>query len=99
VRFVPDYDNLVLGHDDRKRIVPDEHRAKLVTKNLMVKATFLVDGFVGGTWTIERKGKQATLIVEPFGKLTKAVRGELEREGEALVRFVEPEATFAMRVA
>jgi len=98
VRFVPEYDNLVLGHDDRKRIVADEHRAQLVTKNLMVKATFLVDGFVAGTWTIERTGKQATLVLSPFGKLTKAARGELEAEGEALVRFVEPDAQAAVKL-
>ncbi|HEU0033974.1 MAG TPA: winged helix DNA-binding domain-containing protein [Kofleriaceae bacterium] len=93
VRLLPDFDNLVLAHDDRRRIVADEHRAQLTTKNLQVKATFLVDGFVAGTWTIERAKARATLVLVPFGKLGKPVRAALEAEADALVRFVEADAT------
>jgi hypothetical protein len=92
VRFLPEYDNLVLGHDDRSRIVADAHRPKLVTKNLQVPATFLVDGFVAGTFRIERKKKTATLTLAPFGKLPKRDLRALEQEGSALLGFVEPEA-------
>lgn len=92
VRFLPEYDNLVLGHDDRSRIVADAHRPRLVTKNLQVPATFLVDGFVAGTCRIERKKKIATLTLAPFGKLPRRELRELEREGDALLGFVEPEA-------
>jgi hypothetical protein len=100
VRFLPDFDNLVLGHDDRSRIIADEHRAKLTTKNLQVKATFLVDGFVAGTWTIERTKARAQLILAPFGKLAKSVRAALDEEGDALLRFVEDDATsFEIRTA
>lgn len=92
VRFVPEYDNLVLGHDDRSRIVADAHRPGLVTKNLQVPATFLVDGFVAGTFKVERKRKTATLTLSPFGKLLKKDLRALEAEGEALLSFAEPEA-------
>jgi hypothetical protein len=91
VRLLPDYDNLVLGHDDRRRIIADEHRPALTTKNLQVKATFLVDGFVAGTWTIERKRQAATLTLTPFGKLAKSARSALEAEAEAMLQFVEPD--------
>ncbi|MEA2403708.1 MAG: hypothetical protein QOE08_355 [Thermoleophilaceae bacterium] len=93
VRFLPDFDNLVLGHADRTRIVSEEHRPLLTPgKNLRVKATFLVDGFVAGTWKAERKGKNATLVLEPFVKLKKAAMKELTAEAEALLRFLEPDA-------
>jgi hypothetical protein len=92
VRFVPDYDTLVLAHADRTRIVADEHRGRIALPNLRILPTFLVDGFVAGTWKIERKKAQATLVVEPFGALAKKAREELEREGEALLRFVEGDA-------
>ncbi len=92
VRFLPEYDNLVLGHDDRRRIVADAHRPQLVTKNLQVPGTFLLDGFVAGTYKIERKKKLATLTLAPFGKLVKRDLRPLEGEGEALLAFVEPEA-------
>lgn len=92
VRFLPDFDNLVLSHADRTRVVADAHRKAIVTKNLLVRATFLVDGFVAGTWTIERKKTQATLAIAPFGRISRQARGELDAEGQALLRFTEPEA-------
>ncbi len=96
VRLLPDYDNLVLGHDDRRRIIADEHRPALTTKNLQVKATFLVDGFVAGTWAIERttgrKKYAATVTLSPFGKLTRAARTAVAAEAEAMLQFAEPDA-------
>ncbi|HEY3435976.1 MAG TPA: winged helix DNA-binding domain-containing protein [Solirubrobacterales bacterium] len=96
VRFLPEFDNLVLAHDDRTRVIADDHRSKVVLKNLQVRATFLVDGFVAGAWKVERKRKAATLILEPFGKLAKKITAGLEREGEALIRFLEPDAEFSV---
>ena len=92
VRFVPEFDNLVLAHGDRSRVIADEHRPKVITKNLQVRATFLVDGFVAGTWKTERKKKAATLTLEPFTPLPKKILAALEQEGDALLRFVEEDA-------
>ena len=88
-RFLPEFDNLVLAHADRTRILADEHRGRVVTKNLRVHATFLLDGRVRGTWRIERKRGAATLSLEPFERIDAAA---LAGEGEALLRFVEPDA-------
>jgi hypothetical protein len=92
VRFLPEFDNLLLAHSDRTRIIADEHRPRVVTKNLRILATFLIDGFVAGTWTITRKSKRATLTLEPFVNIERKKRKALEEEGEKLVRFAEPEA-------
>ncbi len=92
-RFVPDFDNLVLSHDDRTRIVADDHRSRVTLKNLQVRATFLVDGIVAGTWKSERKRKTAVLVIEPFGAVTKRVRTALDEEGERLLAFLEEDAT------
>jgi hypothetical protein len=91
-RFLPEFDNLVLAHDDRSRLIADEHRPLVTTKNLRVRATFLVGGIVSGTWTIEVKRKVATLRLAPFGALSKSAAKALTTEGEALVRFAEPDA-------
>jgi hypothetical protein len=91
VRFLPAFDNMLLAHKDRTRIIDDEHRPKVVTKNLRIHPTFLVDGFAAGMWSIKATKKKATLTLEPFEKLTRKARGELESEGEALLRFAEPE--------
>ncbi len=93
VRFLPEFDNLVMAYADRRRLVADEHRPRLITKNLQVPATFLVDGRIVGTWRIERKGKAATVMMEPFEKLKPAARAALTKEGRALLQFAEPEAS------
>jgi hypothetical protein len=92
VRFLPDFDNLVLGHDDRRRVIDDEHRKAIATANLQVKPTFLIDGRVAGSWKITRTAKAATLALTPFVAITKAARRALETEGDALLGFVEPDA-------
>ena len=93
IRFLPEFDNLVLAHADRTRLLDDEHRPRVVTKNLRVKATFLVDGRVAGTWKSTRKGKKASLELEPFEKLRKKDLEALTSEGEELLRFIEEDAT------
>lgn len=92
VRFLPEYDNAVLSHQDRSRVIADEHRPLIVSKNLQVRGTFLVDGFVAGAWNAERKRKTATLLLEPFVRIAKKARASLEEEGEAMLRFIEGEA-------
>jgi hypothetical protein len=93
-RFLPEFDNLLLSHDDRMRVIADEHRPFVAaTRNLRIRATFTWDGFVAGAWRIERKRGTATLLIEPFHELpSRAVKG-LRDEGERLVRFVEEDAT------
>ncbi|HEV2786706.1 MAG TPA: winged helix DNA-binding domain-containing protein [Solirubrobacteraceae bacterium] len=91
-RLLPEFDNLVLGWDDRSRVIADEHRPRVTTKNLRVRATFLVDGMVAGTWTMAVKRRVATVALEPFGKVPKRALKDLEAEAERLVRLVEPDA-------
>jgi len=93
VRFLPEYDSLILAHADRSRIIDEAHRKALVTKNLIVPATFLVDGRVNGTWKVERKKATATLRLTPFTTIPKSAKYAIEEEGQALLHFVEPDAT------
>ncbi|MGZ0150240.1 winged helix DNA-binding domain-containing protein [Kribbella sp. WER1] len=92
VRFLPEFDNLLLSHAKRERIIADEYKPAVFTKNLRVKATYTVDGFVAGLWTSELKRGVATLTLTPFGKTLKKTQAELEREGSGLLRFLEPNA-------
>ena len=91
-RFVPEYDNLVLAHADRTRVIADEHRSRVFLSAARVRATFLLDGFVHGTWKIERTKGAATLLIEPFDPLSEKARDALLEEGERLIRFIEDDA-------
>jgi hypothetical protein len=91
-RFVADFDNLILSHADRTRVISDAHRSVVVTKNGQVLPTFLVDGFVAGTWKVSRAAKTATLTVSPFAPLSSAAKSELAAQWESLARFLEPDA-------
>jgi hypothetical protein len=92
VRFLPEFDNLLLAYADRTRFIAKEHRPHIASRNLFVPATFLVDGAIRGTWRVERKRKAASLVLEPFVPLDKATRRELAEEGELLLKFLEPDA-------
>jgi hypothetical protein len=93
VRFLPEYDNLMLAYADHSRVIDPAKRPALTTKNGIVAATYLVDGRVAGTWELARAKAKATLRLAPFAPHPKAVRAAIEAEGEALLRWHEPDAT------
>jgi hypothetical protein len=98
-RFLPEFDNLVLAHADRTRLLADEHRGALVTKNLRVRAAFLWDGMVAGTWEVQRRRGAVTLVMMPFRALPARASKALTAEGEALLRFAADDATaFAVQI-
>jgi hypothetical protein len=80
-RFLPEYDNVLLGHADRRRVVHDTDRARPD----WLLAAVLVDGFVGGTWKLERGKRSATLRVRTFRPLAAAEREGLRDEATRLL--------------
>jgi hypothetical protein len=84
-RFLPEFDNVLLSHADRTRLISGEHRRALI-KDPMMRGV-LLDGFVCGTWKKERTRGKETLMIEPFEPLATQDRDSLAEEGERLVRF------------
>jgi len=82
-RFLPEYDNLLLSHDDRSRFGSDEDRKQLYFGSGPVHGAVLVDGFVKGTWTLDG----STLTVLHAG-LDRGQREEVEGEGAQFLRFL-----------
>jgi hypothetical protein len=83
IRLLPRFDNLVLSHGDRRRVLDDEHRATVIQGG-EVAATFLVDGFVAGTWGVE----DGRVHLAPFAPLPRIARRELEGEASRLEGFL-----------
>jgi hypothetical protein len=90
VRFLPEYDNLVLAYADRTRMLTREAQEAIWTKNGLL-ATALVDGTVAASWKIQRERKRATLLVDPVRRITKSDRVALVEEGQRLLAFTDPE--------
>ena len=90
VRFLPGYDNVLLGHAIRTRIVSDEDRKQVMPGGAVVRPTFLVDGFVGGIWSLQR----STVFVMPFRPLSDEARSEVATESERLLEFLAPDNPF-----
>lgn len=92
VRFVPDFDNLLLSHADRARIISEEHRRRVFTVNGIIRATYLVDGFVHGLWKIEKERGGVTLRISPFAPVPAREREALAEEGARLLAAAHPGA-------
>ncbi|MGH2476933.1 MAG: winged helix DNA-binding domain-containing protein [Candidatus Limnocylindrales bacterium] len=88
VRFLPQYDNVFLSHDDRSRI-----NGELAWGvEFGWKGVILVDGGINGAWRIRRDGKAATLTIELGRSLRPAERRDLDLEAERLATFLDPES-------
>jgi hypothetical protein len=87
VRYLAEFDNILLSHKNRSRIIADEYRSRVFTVNGIIKATFLIDGFVHGLWRIESQRNFTTLFIEPFKPLFQADKDELVIEGAKLLDF------------
>jgi hypothetical protein len=86
-RLVAEFDNLILSHADRSRILDDEAKRRIFTVNGIFPGIVLVDGFVGGTWKLARERNVATLTIQPFAPLAAANRVALEDEGGRMLAF------------
>jgi hypothetical protein len=84
VRFLPEYDNALLGHADRGRIVFPETRPWTEGGWGMV----LVDGFTAARWKLEGAKDPTTLRVEPFRRLTRVERTAVSEEGARLAALL-----------
>jgi hypothetical protein len=95
VRLVAPFDNILLSHANRTRVISDEHRKRLFSgKNGVFPGTVLVDGFVAGTWELVGKGESTTMRVRPYvalrGRLLDAVISEGNRLLERAFEVTDP---------
>ena len=99
VRLVAEFDNLVLSHADRGRVISPDHRQRLNTRNGIFPGTVLVDGFVAGMWRITRSRGAATLTAEMFTSVPAAGRDAIIAEAGRLLGFAAPGDAHEIRFA
>ncbi|GAA4596899.1 winged helix DNA-binding domain-containing protein [Planotetraspora phitsanulokensis] len=91
-RFLYDFDNLLLSHADRSRVVTDAYRRQDFDPHGPVPRLILLDGFTAGTWTFAEERGKATLVIRPFAKISGEDADALAAEGAALAAFLAPKA-------
>jgi len=92
-RLLPWFDGTLLGFAParRSRVLDDEHRSAVYLRaNLQVRPTFMVDGRIAGTWSVQVASRESVLTLEPFRRLPKRVLGEVVAEAEPVVRLLAP---------
>jgi uncharacterized protein YcaQ len=82
-RLLAPFDNAVLSHADRTRIVSDEHRRRIIRAGI-VDPVFLVDGFVAGRWRLDKE----RVVLDPFERLPQRAQRELREEAAALEQWL-----------
>jgi hypothetical protein len=83
VRFLPEYDNLILGHADRSRILDERARSHLSKEN-GYRPFVIADGAVCATWT----AVGGTLQVTPFEGVDDATRVAVDEEASRVAAFL-----------
>lgn len=86
-RFLPEYDNLLLSHADRSRVMTEDHRRRVFAR-FAIRGAVLVDGFARGAWKVARERDRADLEVELFEPIAAADQAALAEEGARLLSFV-----------
>jgi hypothetical protein len=100
VRFLPRYDELLISYQHRDRVIAPAHRRSVYTKNAIVEAVVMVDGFAAGTWSVGRAKNEAVLRISSFARIAPRDRASVETEGRALLSFLAPDAsTLGVRFA
>lgn len=93
VRFLGEYDNVLLGHADRRRVIPDDFPWDAMLAPRRFVNNLLVRGMLRATWWLERDGKRrAVLAIRPFRKLSKRDHAAVTAEAWRLLDFAADEA-------
>ena len=97
VRYLSEYDNVVLSHADRSRVVAGADHVLLQGGPGGWVGTVLVDGLLRATWAARREGGTTVLSVRPSEALTPVERDDVVAEGERLLSFLAPGRTHDVR--
>jgi hypothetical protein len=99
-RFLPDYDNILLAHADRTRILGPGQHLGMFSSNAVIRGSLLVDGFVRAIWLPIKGDGSRQLVITPFEEpIPEQDRGPVIEEGLRLLTFLAPGERHSVRFA
>jgi hypothetical protein len=87
VRLLPHFDPYLLAHREKDHLLPSKYYKKVYRNQGWISPVVLLDGVIIAVWSYKPKGKTLQVIIEPLQKLTRAVRGSIEREAGELAAY------------
>jgi hypothetical protein len=91
-RFLYDFENMLLSYADRSRVITTDAIRGVDARTQESLSTFTLDGFVAGTWGVQRDRRRATLTIKPLRPLARDQKTALEDEGDRLLDFLAADA-------
>ncbi|MEE4494841.1 winged helix DNA-binding domain-containing protein [Streptomyces sp. BE230] len=93
-RFLPEFDNVLLGHADRTRVIPPRFKGRNGVGNQSY-GSVLADGFLAAIWRLEegRGGAPTTVTVQELRPFTTAERDEVTDEAVAMLSVMTKATT------
>jgi hypothetical protein len=98
-RFLPEYDNVLLGHEDRSRFHADADRRWMLDATEVGFGRILHPGRLGGRWKITDQAGDRTITIMPLSEWSSAAATEVYEEGRRLARMLLPEVPAAVSVS
>jgi len=92
VRFLADFDNLLLSHADRSRFISDDDRKTMTYAQGPFPGMLMVDGSAVGQWHLVREAGAVTMILRVARRLSTEDEAAVRAEADAMLRFYVPTA-------
>ncbi|MEU1484615.1 winged helix DNA-binding domain-containing protein [Streptomyces sp. NPDC005752] len=96
VRFLPEFDNILLGHADRTRVIPPAYKGRNGVGNQSY-GTVLADGFLTALWRLDATEDTGVVTVQALGELGPATREEITQEAVDLLTVMSPAPAYDVR--
>ncbi|MDQ0793120.1 winged helix DNA-binding domain-containing protein [Streptomyces sp. B1I3] len=97
-RFLPEFDNVLLGHADRTRVIPPAYKGRNGVGNQSY-GSVLADGFLAALWRLDETAAEATVTVQALGELGPAAREEITQEAVGMLTVMSPAPAYDVRFA
>jgi hypothetical protein len=88
-RLLPNFDVYLLAHRSKSHLVSESFYKRVYRAAGWVSPVVLVNGGVAGIWSHKRRGKRVQVSVEPFTRLTKVQREQIELQAASVAGFFE----------
>jgi len=88
VRLLPNFDSYMLGHAEKDHLLDQRWYKRVYRDAGWISPVVLLNGRAIGVWSSRRKGKSLSVLIQPFSKLSRAVRNRIEEEAASLGEFL-----------